>query len=77
MVPKKDPRTASGIKGLKRANQPDRRADKPMLNRIIPNTTNLIDVCVSKNPANMTRKKPAMVRIIPEIPIFFLPYLSA
>jgi radical SAM superfamily enzyme with C-terminal helix-hairpin-helix motif len=76
-VPKKDPRISSGIKGLKRANQPDNSADTPMLNKIIPQTINLIDVFVSKNPANMMKKKPAMVRIIPDVPIFFLPYRSA
>ncbi len=77
IVPKKDPRIASGIKGLKRANQPDKSADNPMLNKIIPETINLIDVCISKNPANMMEKNPAIVRTIPDIPIFFLPYLSA
>ena len=76
-VPKKDPLTASGIKGLKRANHPDNSADIPMLNRVMPQTTNLMDGCVSKNPAKMRRKKPAIVRIIPDTPIFFLPYLSA
>ena len=36
IAPKKDPRIVSGIKGLKRANQPDKSADTPMLNKIIP-----------------------------------------
>ena len=76
-VPKKDPRIASGIKGLKRANQPDKSADTPILNKIIPRTINLIEVCVSKNPANIMKENPAIVRIIPEIPIIFLPYRSA
>jgi len=48
ITPKKDPRIVSGIKGLKRANQPDKSANTPMLNKIIPQTINLVAVCVSK-----------------------------
>lgn len=62
---------ASGIKGLKRANHPDKSADIPMLNKIIPQTINLIAIRVSKNPANVIKEKPAMVRTIPDTPIFF------
>ena len=76
-VPKNDPRMVSGIRGLKRASHPDKSAATPILNKIIPQRMNLNENCSSKELASMMRENPRIVKIIPDIPIFFLPYLSA
>ena len=64
IVPKNDPRISSDTSGLKRANHADINAEIPMLNNVIPQIINLVEICLSKNPAIVMNKKPKTVRTI-------------